>query len=383
MFWHIFSYRFKCLIRDRQMVFWTFLYPLLLATLFSMAFANLTSGQAFTGIPVAVVNNAAYQQDAALQKALAAVSDSQNAKAGDALFQLTLRDQAQAEADLQNNKIKGYLFVENGLQVVVKESGLDQSILKEFADSYLQTGSAYATISRAKPQAPGSGLLAPAAAQDYLVETAPGKAPPDKTLIYFYSLLAMASLFGGFWGKKEISDSQADLSAQGARFNVSPVSKLKALGYSLCAAITIQFLSLLLLVAYLSLVLKVNFGDQLSFVLLTCLAGSATGVAYGALIGAVIRKNESLKSVALIGVSLLLSYFSGMMVPSVKYTVTHTVPVLAYINPANLITDALYSLYYYSSPARFYGNIGLLFGFSVVFYLIVFAVTGRQKYASL
>jgi len=107
------------------------------------------------------------------------------------------------------------------------------------------------------------------------------------------------------------------------------------------------------------------------------------GVSFGALIGASNTKSENFKSALSTAISLTFSFLAGMMMVNVKYIVTHAVPALAWLNPANLITDAFYSLYYYDTYERFYLNIGLLFAFAAVFYLIVYFITRRQKYASI
>jgi ABC-2 type transport system permease protein len=192
----------------------------------------------------------------------------------------------------------------------------------------------------------------------------------------------MACLFGGFWGRKEMEDIQAYLSPLGARLNLAPVHKLKAFGYSLCAAVLVDFLSLAVLIAYLGLVMNVDFGGQIGYVIATCFAGSLVGVSFGALLTA-FKGSLQLKTAVMITVNIVMSFLAGMMVADIKYTVTHAVPLLAYINPANLISDALYSLYYYSSHARFFLNFGLLLGFAAVFYLCVYLIIRRQKYASI
>jgi ABC-2 type transport system permease protein len=380
MFGHIFKYRLKCLLRDRILLFWTMLYPMVMATLFTLAFSNISSNEAFTSIPVAIVDNAGYQSDTAFQSALDSVSDA-NPAAGQKLFHVSVLPQDQAEQALQDNKIKGYILIDNGMHVVVRESGMGQSILKEFMDGYLQMRSAYITILHGNPSA-AQNLQAPDTA-GYLKEVAIGKAGANSTMTYFYALIAMAALMGGFWGQKQISDIQANLSPQAARFCVAPVHKLKALAYSLCASVLVQFMALLVLVGYMGLALGVDFGGQLPFVLAACLAGSFMGVTFGAAVGVLASKNEGLGIAVLITSSILLSFLSGMMVSTVKYAVTHAVPILAYINPANLIADAFYSLYYYSTYARFFTNVALMLAFSAVFCLLVYFATRRQKYASL
>jgi ABC-2 type transport system permease protein len=379
MFFHIFTNRFKCLLRDRQLIFWTLLYPLVLGTFFSLAFSNIGGSDAFTSIPIAVVNNAGYQTDLAFQSALNSVSGSGAEE--EPLFAVTLASKQEADKQLEEGAVRGYIIVEDDVHVVVKESGISQTIIKQFVDSYLQTGAAFTRIAQSNPAA-AAGMQYDSSAS-YVKEIAPGKTEPETWVIYYYALISMASLFGGFWGIREIEDIQANLSARAARLNVAPLHKLKTLVYSFPAAIAIQFLSCLVLVIYLNFVLGVHFGDQLAFILIACLAGSITGVTFGAMIGAAVKGGDGIKTAVLLTVSLMLSFLSGLMVTDIKYTVVRAVPAMAYLNPANLISDAFYALYYYSSYEKFFENIGILLGFSAVFTLIVYLITRRQRYASL
>lgn len=43
MFLFNYRYRLKCILRDRQLMFWTLLFPILLATLFNLALSNITA----------------------------------------------------------------------------------------------------------------------------------------------------------------------------------------------------------------------------------------------------------------------------------------------------------------------------------------------------
>jgi ABC-2 type transport system permease protein len=342
--------------------------------------SNLHSFDTYSPISVAVVDNEAYRSDSYFQSVLDSVS-ADNPDASDKLFHIAVTTADQAEESLKNNEISGYLLLDDTVHVVVKDSGLNQTILKAFVDSYLQVGSAYTTILQENPAAAAS--IRYDGGDNFIEEVAPGKTNPDSTVIYFYALIAMACLFGGFWGRKEVDDIQADMSPQAARLNLAPVHKMKAFFPSLCAAITIQFFSVLLLLAYLALVLKVQFGAQLGFIVMTCFFGSILGVLFGALINALIRASQSVKMAIFLSTSLILSFLAGMMIMDVKYSVTHAFPLMAYINPANLISDAFYSLYVYSTYTRFFLNIGLLAAFSILFFFILYLATRRRKYASI
>jgi ABC-2 type transport system permease protein len=379
MFRHIFINRLKCILRDRTLIFWTFVYPLILALFFSLAFSNLASNDSFRTFPIAVVDNEAYRSDKAFQAALQSVSD-ENAAAETKLFHITTpATEEEAAESLRRGEIRGYILLDPGTHVVVRDEGIQQTILKSFVDNYLQVASAYQTILAADP-ARAQAIVYPGH-RDYLEEISPSDRPADSSLINFYALIAMSVLFGGFFGKKELDDIQADLSAKGARVSLAPVPKLKFFASSMCAALLMQFLSLTVLAMFLALVLRVNFGGQMGYVLLMCFVGSMMGISYGALVGLFFKKGKG--DAALIIFSLLLSSAAGLQAPGLKYIIQRNVPALAYLNPANLVTDGLYSLYYYTTHARYFLNISLLGAFTVLFFVVVVLIAWRQKYASI
>ena len=378
---HVLKYRLKCFFGDRQMMFWTLLFPLLLATLFQLAFSNLLSIEKFLSIRIAVVDNAAYQQNTTFQSVMASVSTMDGQE--DRLFVVTLTDQAEAERLLEGNQIDGYIEPADSLRLVVMRTGMNQTIIKSFLDAYNQTASAIGTIAQANPAALQAGLLNAALAQtDYLAAKPVSEAAANPALIYFYSLIAMTALYGGFWGMRVVTDLQANQSPQGARISIAPVHKMRLLLVDIAAAFTIQFAVILMLMAYIGLVLGYEFGSQLGLVILTALAGSFMGVSLGACISALVMKKEGIKTGILISVSMVMSFFAGMMYHGIKYLVIEAAPFMAWLNPANLMTDAFYALYY-GSIERCIQNIGGLFAFGVVFCLVAYAVLRRQKYASL
>ena len=86
--------RIKCAFRDKEMIFWTLLFPVMLATLFYFCFSNLDSADAFSPVKTAVVADQDYRQAAGFQAALEEVSK----EGEDRLLQLT-RVETREEAD--------------------------------------------------------------------------------------------------------------------------------------------------------------------------------------------------------------------------------------------------------------------------------------------
>lgn len=384
MFLHGYIYRLKCIIRDKQTMFWTFLFPVLLATLFNMAFSNLSSAENFSKIKLGIINNEEYKKSTDFVKAIEAVSSSDKSAGETNLFEVTFDSKEEADKLLEDNKIEGYIYFDNGAKLIVQKSGLNQTIIKSFLDDFKQTSSTVTTIMSKDPEAFQKGLINRISNRaNYIKEVSASSAAPDTTVNYFYTLIAMACLYGSFCGLKEINSIQADLSAQGARLNIIPVPKMTVFIASMAAAATVQLVNIFVLLAYLSLILKINFGTQLGYIALTCVVGTITGVTFGTCIASVIKKSEGLKIGILIGISMIMSFLSGMMYDKMKYIISTKAPIVGYLNPANLITDSFYTLYYYNTHTRFFTDIAILCAFSVVFSIITYFSVRRERYASL
>ena len=66
-----------------------------------------------------------------------------------------------------------------------------------------------------------------------------------------------------------------------------------------------------------------------------------------------------------------------------KYVIDKNVPIINLINPASMITDGLYSLYYYNTLNRYYFDVISLVVFSVIMILLSLNGLRRQKYDSI
>ena len=194
---HIFGYRFRCLIRDKEKIFWTLLFPLLLSTLYFFAFGHLMDQQeAFEPIKVAVVDNAAYQKDIALQRTLDSVSQ----PGASQFLQLTITSEQEAEQLLEQGNVAGIIHAGEPIALGVKQTGMRQSILKAFLDDYAQTTKTATRILSKNPAAAQPLLNQLGQRRDYTKQVSFSAAKPDPMLNYFYSLIAMTCLYGSFWG---------------------------------------------------------------------------------------------------------------------------------------------------------------------------------------
>ena len=381
MFWNIFGFRMKSNVRDVGTLFWTLAFPLCLATFFGLVFPNITSSTVtFETVKIGVYENSDYAADPYLLESLKSAKQSENID----LFHVTIYDSIEdAEEALQNQEISGYAEVRDEPILHVPGSGFSQTIMKSFFDHYLQISSAIGNVARDNPAALKEVSALFEKEIEYTTSTFAGRDKPDTILIYFYSLIAMTCLYGAFQGQKEIMHIQANQSQLAARQNASPVPKLKLFGSSILSVTIVQYLSILILLAYLVFVLRINLGDRIGMILAAAFAGCCLGISFGALVGAVVKAGEGIKIAIIISVSMVMSLLSGMMQSSVKIAIERAVPAFKYALPGNLIANTFYAIYYFNNNGRFYFGMALMIGISIVFYAIVTLVLRRQKYASI
>jgi len=80
---------------------------------------------------------------------------------------------------------------------------------------------------------------------------------------------------------------------------------------------------------------------------------------------------------------MLGCFLAGMMGVSMKYIIDKNMSIINLFNPANMITDGFYALYYYDNLDRFWFNIGSLLILSIILLTISYILMRRKKYDSI
>ncbi|MCL2815321.1 MAG: ABC transporter permease [Oscillospiraceae bacterium] len=374
MFWNIYSKRILYSLRSKDTLIWTWIFPIMLATLFFATLSAVDTAGLLHEIPLGVINN-----DASFLSMLESVSGEDDNR----LFDLTvLQNIGEADELLENGKIDGYIFGEGEPALVVAADGLNQTIIKNVLEAYLQTKNAVGAVMIKNP---GMAEHLPALLEpvNYTKEISLSENPPTDKVNYYYALLAMICLYGGFQGLTTITLSQANLSPLGARRTMAPAGRFKVIFYDLLGSITVHFCCLLIVVAYIIFVLGADFGSKLWLVLLTCFAGSVLGVAFGAMVAVASKLKEQAKVAILISVTMMCCFLSGLMVGGINYIVMQNAPAAAWLNPAARITDAFYCLYYYDTYDRYIQNIAVVLLMAVVMFAVTSIFVRRQRYESI
>lgn len=376
---HLFKIRMLTLFRNKIIIFWSLLFPIILATFYSLAFRNIMSGEIIETINIAVVDNESL--DDGFLETLKNVEFRENKK----MFNVIIKSSEESLQLLNEKEVVAIIEVTTDkILYKVNESGLNQTIVKTFLDEYLQTTTAVLDIivlSNGNPNDIISDLTNP---QNYIDEVSGNRNKANITLIMYFSLIGMALIYGGFWGTDNILNLQANMSTKGVRIAVSPVNRLKMLLiYTLCAFI-IHIMIISILLFYITVILGVDFGDKLFGTLLVCLLGSLVGITFGSFVTIALKKaGEGTKIMITTLVGVIGGFLSGMMMVDMKYIIQTKAPFLHYINPVSIITDALHTLNYFGATSRFYINIGILVLMIIVFTIGTYVFYRRDSYESI
>lgn len=376
MMLRMYLYRLKIIARERELLFWSSLFPICLAFVFNLAFSNLGNANEFETIPIAIVSQ---DENSTFIKTAKEVNMNEDAK----MFDVELTTENEAKEKVKEGKISGYIVDGENPELYFAKTGPDATITKSFVDSYIQKIKMYTVIGQKDPQKLAEFAEQSVKQNEYVKEVGRDGKKINLTVIYFYALLAMTCLYGSNFGIDEIINIQANQSSRGARVNVAPVHKLKLLFSNLLAAYTAQLACVFLALAFMKYGIHIDLGDRFDLVVLTCVVGSLCGLMFGAFLSAVISKNFKIVQTICSAVVLLLCFLSGLMVPQVKQLVADNVPWFTKVSPATLITDCFYYLFYYDSLKEYWFNIGCLAVITVVFASIVYMKTRREQYASL
>ena len=375
---HLMIYRLKQTLGERTILFWTIAFPMILGTFFFMAFGNLAKNEeVVTEIPIAmVVSNQSAQTET--QKAF--LTEMQKEKL------MTLKSyptEKVAKEKLEAGKISGLFYLGQELSLTVTKSSLSTSILKVVLDSYNKNVAMISDIAKAHPE----NLPAAIAALSDLKPAVKAVAPNGKTtssfMQYFFALIAYACLSGIFLGVNNSFESQANLSALGARRSISPTPKLTLILVDFITILAVDFVSVLLLTLYITKGFGISLGDNMLGIIVTVLMGCVIGVSLGIVLGASNHVSRNLKMGLTVAFTLVPSFFAGLMFENMVIIVEKYFPLLSRINPAALLADAFYCLSVYDNPARYARDMWTLAIMSVVCIALAFSLLRRERYDSI
>ena len=378
------AHNIRLLLRNRGLVFWTLAFPILLGVLFKAALGGLMTTQSFDPVPVAVVDSQEYRLSP-YKTAFDELS-----RGDDALVTVTsVATTAEGSSLLVDDHVAGVVeVIGDEASLTVATGGMDQTILTLLLDEIAQRVDMVTTL-MADEMAPGEDPQTVAAEiMDRLAEsgfTLKDASPSsmDPLMAEFFSLVAMAALYGGMFSGTLLNYAQPQLGAVGRRIGVAPTRKSVFVASGIIASYVVEFVGLVLLVVVCRFLFGIDFGSNWGLTLVVASAGALAGLSLGVAVSALVRGGENMKIGVLIGMTMLGALLAGMMGGGLRYRVDATAPLVNKVNPVALITDGFYTLYYHPGSDGLWADLGILLVISLVLIGASMLTLRRQRYDSM
>lgn len=340
MFSLIFKYKIMESLRQKEVVFWNILFPLMMATLFFLTIRPLDTADRLEPIPVAAHGSFARE-----------VLPQIRMENDESLFQIV--NPGNEEEALLNDEISGIIRGEDWrMDLTVAKDNLNTAVLSTVVATTRHRGELIETMMRKNPSEDtlNQALERMTEAKNHVV-SAEDNVSRNISNAYYFALLGMVCLGPSVLGialVEEIHPQSDFLSSR--RVSIAPMSRFRYLIAGSAAQLTLSLLIIGLVIVYMAFALGVDFGSQLGPILVSVATGSVIGILFGMALGLWIPGRGNTKIGIAVGLYIASSFFAGMMNQQVRFLVETRAPWFAAINPGSIITRMFYSLYYYGTP---------------------------------
>ena len=390
MFWHLYKYRLKVLFNEKVTLFWTGIFPIVLGTFFFLAFSDITDkSENISGINVGIaVESDSEKTSEEVVKSDEAYGTFINSMVEEGYFSVSYETYEAAKDKLSKNKIDGILLVkesEKGVEssLVFAKSGMNQTILKYIINTYNQGMLVVEDTVMTAPERLNDVLNEINTNEKINKNISATQGDMDPYNQYYFALFAMTCMFGATFGLINTAHSQADQSPVGTRRAASPTKKMMIVISEFLSAVTVIETLFVVLLLYLTFILKVNLGDKYGLIILASFMASLLGVSLGYFFGVVIKGKQGLKDGVLMTTILFLNFLAGLMMGNMKYIIEKACPIVNRINPAAIISDCFYSICVFDDMNMYIRCIVSMGVWAVLLAACSIIVLRREKYANL
>lgn len=372
------KYQMKRMLRQKSLLFWSVLFPLLLGMLFYLMFSGIDDLEQFSEVPVGIIGG---QEQTEFLDVMTAME----VKDGISMFQVKeYKNEDEAKKALEQGKIDGYIDAEDDFRLTVKDSNTSNSLIKTFLDQYKQNVKLFTDVAKEHPERIADMVQTMESGSAVQVKEISLKGSDKSPYTqYFYALIAMTCLIGTMSGLEVGMNIQADLSKLGARRNVASTPKMKQVLRDFGGAYVLYCIIIAIVLVFCVFVYKQDFGNNAGLVLLGGCTGSFTGMAIGIMIAVLVKGTKQKKEGICSAVFLGSSFLGGLQWGTITYLLEQKCPIVNRINPATLIVNGFKSLSVFGDYRQYAMNMITLFAIGFICFFISIWKLRRAKYASL
>ncbi len=342
-------YQGRNFYRDKSFIFWCLIYPIIMAIFFYTAFSGIMNIE-FNNIEVGI------EEENPMRSVFESID----------ILNVNIISEEDRVDKLSNGDIEG--FIDSNLNLSVRKSGINQTIIKEILDQIKQMGNLNVPFERFDFET------------NYIIDR---NQKANSIIILFYSLIGMVSVYGVFPGIEIATIIQANLSNVAKRMNISPLRKSEFLFSGIIISIFLNLASNTLLLLFVHYVLKIKLLTNIGPSILLIFMGNLFGISFGILVGVSNKLKLNAKIILSIATTLVLSFFAGMMNPDIKVMVDKNLPIIGKLNPISIITNNLYRINLLGNTDGLNIGIYTLLGWIIVLNLISYGFLRRKTYDSI
>lgn len=356
----MFKLRFKILLNDKTLLFWSAIFPIILATLFHFVLTPIYEGATMEPIAIGVSQEVFDEYEPVLNGLID----------NDVITMKTYNEQ-DAQPALVEESINAYVQEKNGKLIIqsTKET-MQTEILKTVLTTYDFQRTLIENELVSNPQKIQEFVAA-------LIDTAETKKAEEQQksviIIHFYTTVAMMIMYSGQWGQKSAEYMNPQHSKVGIRIGLSPRKKSWIVTTDLLAVFAIFIVQLALQTLFLQYVFNVPLLDNAWQYITTCLSGGVLSISLGYFVG-VYFQNENLRNTFISMFGIFSTFLAGMQSIDIKRIIDTKMPFINLVNPASLMTDNFYYIYMGSDASRIHMNIYLM-----LLYGIILAIMSYRK----
>ena len=297
------------------------------------------------------------------------------------LLQISYLSEQEAKQELQEETIKGILYIEEDIRLLFLDSSYESTILHSIFEEYKKQEKVLEDIMVTYPEKLEQAIESLMSEQLFFEKKVTSNGNQDFSMRFFYAIFSMSCLFASFGVIEKIGNLQANVSALGIRRCIAPNHKAITIIAEFLSMLLYQFLVEVITLFYF-IFLGIDFGDKYVAMIIILFFGSCIGISIGIIIGSISKIPESIKSVLCILISMTLSIFADLMSSGIKNYIEQIIPIFNRLSPAALIVDSFYALNIYDTYDRYIRNMITLVGMSIVLLLISFVMLRRNRYES-
>ena len=376
--WNLIKYSFLTKIRNRSIVFWPLIFPFILTTVMYFSIGQMEESD-FETVNVAVVaeNAGGSEAEEAFLTWLEMMEESSD------MIHIEQMEEDEALDRLEKGQIDGIFYNGETPALTVGRNGLPESILQIVLENYIEGRKTLEDVAAVSPEKLKDAVFAMEDYTDSVEQVTLGGKTTNGNVQFFYALLGMACLYGCFIGYGSAMELQAYLTPLAARRCAGPSNRLHVILSETLVSFVLHFVNMMILLAYMKYVLRLEFSGSYAEMLPALFLGSMIGVTMGMFITSIGKMGEGMKVGVMVGVSMAMSFCAGLMNADIKNIIDRSAPLLNRINPAALISDALYCINVYDAPARYAQDILILGVMCVLLTGGTYLIIRRERYVSI